>query len=253
VSGTTLTARDIGASVLLSAGTGTGQLDFTAGVVKASLAQILGTAITGTAAQLAAAFTKFFDKAAPTGTINSFPDVVPGAAGGLFIAGTNAATVVTTSLTTTFTGNLTGSVGSVTGAVGSVTGNVGGNVTGSVGSVVGAVGSVTGAVGSVSGNVAGNVTGSVGSLAAAAKADVNAEVVDALSVDVYTEPGQGAPGVSLSLVAKVGYLYKFMRNKITQTSTTLSVFADDTTTVDQKATVSDDGSTYTRSEISTGP
>jgi len=115
------------------------------------------------------------------------------------------------------------------------------------------VGSVTGAVGSVSGNVAGNVTGSIGSLAAQAKTDVNNEVVDAINIDVYTEPGQGAPGVSLSLVAKVGWLYKFMRNKITQTSTTLSIFADDTTTVDQKATVTDDGTTYTRSEISTGP
>ena len=72
---------------------------------------------------------------------------VPGAAGGLFIAGTNAATVVTTSFTTTFTGSVTGSVASVTGAVGSVTGNVGG----SVGSVTGAVGSVTGNVGGVSG------------------------------------------------------------------------------------------------------
>lgn len=48
--------------------------------------------------------------------------VVPGGAGGLFIAGTNAATTITTGLTTTFTGNLTGSVASVTGAVGSVTG-----------------------------------------------------------------------------------------------------------------------------------
>lgn len=63
------------------------------------------------------------------------PSVTAGATGGLFIAGTNAATTITTGLTTTFTGNLTGSVGSVTGAVGSVTGNVGGNVTGSVGSV----------------------------------------------------------------------------------------------------------------------
>jgi hypothetical protein len=53
----------------------------------------------------------------------------PGAAGGLFIAGTNAATTITTGLTTTFTGNLTGSVASVTGAVGSVTGAVG-SVTG---------------------------------------------------------------------------------------------------------------------------
>lgn len=43
------------------------------------------------------------------------PTAAPGAAGGLFIAGTNAATTITTGLTTTFTGNLTGSVGSVTG------------------------------------------------------------------------------------------------------------------------------------------
>ncbi len=43
--------------------------------------------------------------------------VVPGDSGGLFIAGTNAATVVTTSFTTTFTGNLTGSVASVASGV----------------------------------------------------------------------------------------------------------------------------------------
>jgi len=73
------------------------------------------------------------------------PSATAGATGGVFIAGTNAATTVTGSFTTTFTGTLTGdvggnvigTVGSVTGAVGSVTGNVGGNVTGSVGSVVG--------------------------------------------------------------------------------------------------------------------
>lgn len=102
--------------------------------------------------------------------LDFLPAVTAGGAGGLFIAGTNAATTITTSLTTTFTGNLTGSVGSVTGAVGSVTGAVGsvtgsvGSVTGAVGSVTGAAGSVTGAVGSVAGNVDGNVTGSVGSL-----------------------------------------------------------------------------------------
>src|SRR5438445_8747534 len=36
LAGTAQTARDIGASVLLSAGTGTGQLDFTSGIVKAN-------------------------------------------------------------------------------------------------------------------------------------------------------------------------------------------------------------------------
>ncbi len=54
--------------------------------------------------------------------LSALPTANPGAANGVFIAGTNAATTITTGLTTTFTGNLTGSVASVTGAVGSVTG-----------------------------------------------------------------------------------------------------------------------------------
>lgn len=44
VGGTLQTARDLGLSVLLSAGSGTGQLDFTSGVVKANATQLLGTA-----------------------------------------------------------------------------------------------------------------------------------------------------------------------------------------------------------------
>jgi uncharacterized protein YjbJ (UPF0337 family) len=112
------------------------------------------------------------------------PNAVAGASGGLFIAGSNAAT--TANITGNITGNLTGSVGSVTGAVGSVTGNVGGNVTGSVGSVTGAVGSVTG-------NVGGNVTGSVGSVATggitAASIATGAIDADALAADAGTELG----------------------------------------------------------------
>ena len=44
ITSTAQTARDIGASVLLSSGSGTGQLDFTSGVVKANLTQIDGAA-----------------------------------------------------------------------------------------------------------------------------------------------------------------------------------------------------------------
>lgn len=68
--GTAQTARDVGASVLLSAGSGTGQLDFTAGVVKANLAQILGTALTETAGLLAGGFKKFFNIATPAATMD---------------------------------------------------------------------------------------------------------------------------------------------------------------------------------------
>lgn len=70
-SGTAQTARDIGASVLISSGTGTGQLDVSSGVIKANLAQILGTALTETAGQIAAGFKKVFDVAAPVFTAAS--------------------------------------------------------------------------------------------------------------------------------------------------------------------------------------
>jgi hypothetical protein len=60
VAGTTQTARDLGASVLISSGTGTGQLDV-----------ILGTALTETAGQLAAGFKKFFNIASPASTMDA--------------------------------------------------------------------------------------------------------------------------------------------------------------------------------------
>lgn len=86
---TNVTTPDTAGSpkVTVTSGTGDGQLDFTSGVVKANLAQILASAITGTAAQLAAAFTKWFNVAAPTGTVNSLPDAVAGAASGVAIVG----------------------------------------------------------------------------------------------------------------------------------------------------------------------
>ena len=82
---------------------------------------------------------------------------------------------------------------------------------------------------------------------------VKTQVVNALSVDTYAEPGQGSPAASTSISTKIGHLYKLSRNKVTQDATTLKIYADDGTTVDAKATTSDDGTTYTRSELVTGP
>lgn len=107
VGGTTQTGRDIGASVLLSSGTGTGQISLSSGAV---LLQATQTGVT-----------------IPTVT-------------NLTNAPTNGDLTATmkTSVTTAATA-ATPIAASVTGAVGSVTGNVGGNVTGSVGSVVAVV------------------------------------------------------------------------------------------------------------------
>jgi len=78
-------------------------------------------------------------------------------------------------------------------------------------------------------------------------------VVDALNVDTYAEPGQGTPAATTSLVAKVNYLYKAWRNRHTQTASAYSLYNDDATTVDQKATTADDGTTFSRTEVESGP
>lgn len=165
--------------------------------------------------------------------------------------------------------SVTGAVGSVTGAVGSVTGNVGGNVTGSVGSLAAQAkadvnaevdsaldtaipGTPTaGSINDVLKDLDARLPGA-GTLSVLSAAAVNAEVVDALAVDTYAEPGQGAPAATTTLAAKINYLYKAWRNKATQTATDYVLYADDGLTTDQKATISDDTTTFTRGEVGTG-
>lgn len=87
----------------------------------------------------------------------------------------------------------------------------------------------------------------------ATPAQVNAEVLDVLNVDTFAEPGQEAPPATTTLVKKIGWLYKAFRNRVTQDATTMKIYADDGTTVDAKATVSDNGTTYDRNEVVSGP
>lgn len=175
----------------------------------ASVATVAGYLDTEVAAILAAVDTEV--TAIKTKT-DYLPSATAGAAGGVFIAGSNAATTVD------FTGNLSGSVGSVTGAVGSVTGNVGGNV-----------------------------TGSVGSLAAQAKTDVNTEVVDALSVDTYGEPSS-VPAATSSVKDKIGWMFMLSRNKRMTTASADKVRNDADSSDVGTATLTEDGSTFTRGE-----
>jgi hypothetical protein len=86
-------------------------------------------------------------------------------------------------------------------------------------------------------------------VAAEATVGVAPATVAALS-DNRAEPGQGAPAASTSALAKLDYLYKAWRNKKEQTEHKL--FADDASTVDQKTTVSDNGTTTTVGEMISG-
>ena len=135
VADTAQTARDIGASVLLSSGTGTGQLDFTSGVVKANTTQFAGSAITS----------------------------------------------------------------------------------------------------------------------ASGRPEVNATHLGGTSVNSVSMPGQGAPSATPNLLQAIMYLYKAWRNRKTQSSSQYSLYADDATTVDHKATVSADGTSADIGEVASGP
>lgn len=84
-------------------------------------------------------------------------------------------------------------------------------------------------------------------------AQVKTQVVDALSVDTYAQPGQGAPPATASITTMLSFLAKAWRNKHTQDATTYKLFNDDAATVDHKAAITDDGTTLTRGEIATGP
>ncbi len=93
----------------------------------------------------------------------------------------------------------------------------------------------------------------LGGMSAGMKTEVNAEVDDVLSTDTQAMPGQENPSATPTLVKAIMFLYKRFRDKYTQTSTEGKLMADDATTVDQKCTVSDDGTTFTRGEWGTGP
>ena len=77
---------------------------------------------------------------------------------------------------------------------------------------------------------------------------VNAEVVDVLATDTAAELA-AVPAANASLKAKITFLAMLARNKLTQTSTQSKLYADDGTTQVGAATVSDDGTTYTRGEL----
>ena len=71
--------------------------------------------------------------------------------------------------------------------------------------------------------------------------------------DSRAEPGQGAPPVDADAMTKLDYLYKAMRNKSRQSGTEWDLYDDAGTTVDQKATISDEDGVTTKGKIATGP
>ncbi len=90
-------------------------------------------------------------------------------------------------------------------------------------------------------------------LSATQKASVNTEALDVMNVDTITLPGQIAPPLAPTHRQAISWLYKAFRNRKLLTATQWSLLADDESTVDSKATVSDDATTAIKQEIVSGP
>ena len=78
-------------------------------------------------------------------------------------------------------------------------------------------------------------------------AAINAEIVDALSVDTYAEPTT-VPPATATIAQKIGWLFALARNKITQSATTQTLRNDADNANIGTSSVSDDGTTTTRGE-----
>lgn len=145
-SGSSQTARDIGASVLLSSGTGTGQLKLASGYVAMTWADIAAPTTTVNLSGTTIAATQKVD----VETIKTNPVVNGGTitfpTGATLASTTNitAGTITTTTSLTNKTGFSLASTGldSVTAWTVNITGSITGSLSGSVGSVTGSVGSV---------------------------------------------------------------------------------------------------------------
>ncbi len=93
----------------------------------------------------------------------------------------------------------------------------------------------------------------VGGMSTAMKAEVNAEVADVLKTDTISQLAQGAMSSTPTFQEAIMSIYQYLWNKREQTDDLMSMFNAAGTTVDHKAVLSDDDTTFTKGEIESGP
>lgn len=82
---------------------------------------------------------------------------------------------------------------------------------------------------------------------------VNAQMVDVLSTDLYNLPGQEKPSITPTLAYAILQLYKMATSKQSSDGSTVRIYGTDATTVDQRRTINTVGSTTTVGEVAVGP
>jgi hypothetical protein len=327
-SGTAQTARDLGASVLLSSGTGTGQLDFTSGVVKANPTQILGTAIStpATAGILDVNLKNIANATVSTSTAQLGVNAVQAGATAWGSGAITAASIAADAITAAKVAD--GTIDAATFATGAITAAaiaadaIGASelaadavteiqsglataaalttvddfldteiadiqarlpaalVSGRIDASIGAAAANTITASALAADAVTEIQSGLSTLTAAqvnteadtalsdvgltttitgridaavstraTPAQVNTEVLDCLVTDTHAEIS-AVPAATSSLKDKLNWLFALARNKLTQTSTTQTLYADDASTPVGTSAVADDSTTASRAEWS---
>lgn len=103
--------------------------------------------------------------------------------------------------------------------------------------------------------VAGAGLTDLGGMSTGMKAEVNAEVVDVITIDTIAALTKSAPPMPATIAEMNAWLYTVLvRNRVTlnKTDGRLVVFQDDGTTELARQPVTDDGTTFDKSEMVTG-
>ena len=87
----------------------------------------------------------------------------------------------------------------------------------------------------------------------ATPAQVNAQVLDVMTVDTFAEIGQEAPAATQTILKMLQTFYKAFRNKMTVGLGVGKLYNDAGSVVDQKWNVSDAGGVTTKDEVESGP
>jgi len=99
---------------------------------------------------------------------------------------------------------------------------------------------------------AGDLAALINALQDLSAAQVNAEMVDVLTVDTISEMTQGIPPIAPTFEEAVMYLYMSLTKQITTTSALMAFFNDAGTAIWTKALL-DDTTTYTETKGASGP
>lgn len=79
-------------------------------------------------------------------------------------------------------------------------------------------------------------------------AGLASDAVDEIWAKALSDLAAGAPSATASAITALNHLYEAWRNKTTTTATEIALYKDDSSTKLTEATVSDDGTTFTKSE-----